>query len=79
VSVAGFDDVPESEFFNPPLTTVRQDFGEVGRRSIEILLRKIEGERVPARGLSAEGPAGGVARRVPPRRRTSVGGGDGDA
>lgn len=42
VSVAGFDDVPESEFFNPPLTTVRQDFGEVGRRSIEVLLRQIE-------------------------------------
>jgi DNA-binding LacI/PurR family transcriptional regulator len=42
ISVAGFDDIPEAEFFNPPLTTVRQDFGEVGRRSIEILLRRVE-------------------------------------
>lgn len=43
VSVVGFDDVPESEFFSPPLTTIRQDFGAVGRHSIEVLLRQIEG------------------------------------
>jgi DNA-binding LacI/PurR family transcriptional regulator len=42
VSVVGFDDIPEAEFFPPPLTTIHQDFGEVGRRSIEILLRRIE-------------------------------------
>ncbi|GIH93567.1 LacI family transcriptional regulator [Planobispora siamensis] len=42
ISVAGFDDVPESEFFSPPLTTVRQDFGAVGRHSIAMLLKQIE-------------------------------------
>ena len=42
VSVVGFDDIPEAEYFSPPLTTIRQDFGEVGRRSIEILLHRIE-------------------------------------
>ncbi|MEU4605284.1 LacI family DNA-binding transcriptional regulator [Kribbella sp. NPDC023972] len=47
VSVAGFDDIPEAEFFNPPLTTVQQDFGEVGRRSIEILLRRVESGEDP--------------------------------
>ena len=26
VSVVGFDDMPDSGFFLPPLTTVRQDF-----------------------------------------------------
>jgi DNA-binding LacI/PurR family transcriptional regulator len=41
VSVVGFDDIPEAEFFQPPLTTIHQDFGEVGRRSIEVLLRRI--------------------------------------
>jgi DNA-binding LacI/PurR family transcriptional regulator len=41
VSVAGFDDVPEAEFFSPPLTTVRQDFGAVGRYSIGVLLDQI--------------------------------------
>ncbi|WP_184542784.1 LacI family DNA-binding transcriptional regulator [Streptosporangium becharense] len=42
ISVVGFDDIPESEFFTPPLTTVRQDFGAVGRYSIEVLLRQME-------------------------------------
>ena len=44
VSVVGFDDIPESEFFSPPLTTVRQDFDEVGRRCIDLLLRRIQFE-----------------------------------
>ncbi|MGW1780323.1 LacI family DNA-binding transcriptional regulator [Streptomyces sp. NPDC002143] len=47
VAVVGFDDIPESEFFAPPLTTVRQDFATVGRRGIALLLELIEG-RPPA-------------------------------
>ncbi|GAA4089131.1 LacI family DNA-binding transcriptional regulator [Nonomuraea soli] len=43
VSIVGFDDIPESEYFSPPLTTIRQDFAAVGRGSIEQLLRRIEG------------------------------------
>ncbi len=42
VLVAGFDDVPEAEFYSPPLTTVRQDFATVGRRSVEMLIARIE-------------------------------------
>jgi DNA-binding LacI/PurR family transcriptional regulator len=38
VSVVGFDDIPEAPFMIPPLTTVRQDFGEVSRRSMALLL-----------------------------------------
>ncbi len=38
VSVVGFDDIPEAQYFTPPLTTVRQDFGEVGRSSLRMLL-----------------------------------------
>jgi len=38
VSVVGFDDTPESSYFLPSLTTIRQDFGEVGRRSVELVL-----------------------------------------
>jgi DNA-binding LacI/PurR family transcriptional regulator len=41
ISIIGFDDIPESEFFSPPLTTVRQDFGAVGRHSIDVLLRQL--------------------------------------
>lgn len=42
VTLVGFDDIPEAAYFSPPLTTVRQDFGEVGRRCIELVLMQIE-------------------------------------
>jgi len=43
LSVVGFDDIPEAAYFTPPLTTVRQDFAELGRRCLHILLGRIEG------------------------------------
>jgi DNA-binding LacI/PurR family transcriptional regulator len=57
VSVVGFDDIPESPYFTPPLTTVRQDFGEVGSRSLRVLVEAIEtvaaGARPPHGSLVA--------------------------
>ena len=44
VSVVGFDDNPEAGFLTPPLTSVRQDFAEMGRRSVELLLRQANGD-----------------------------------
>lgn len=44
VSIVGFDDIPEAAHFWPPLTTVRQDFAELGRRCIALLLGTIAGE-----------------------------------
>lgn len=44
VSVVGFDDIPEAAFFPPPLTTVRQDFGELGRRAMHMLMDRISGD-----------------------------------
>src|SRR5919107_805927 len=41
VSVVGFDDIPEAPYFTPPLTTVRQDFDEMGRRGLRLLLDTI--------------------------------------
>lgn len=41
VSVVGFDDLPESSEFLPLLTTVHQDFAEVGRRCVEQVLRQV--------------------------------------
>lgn len=37
VSIVGFDDIPEAEFFHPALTTVRQDFAALG----QLVMRKI--------------------------------------
>jgi DNA-binding LacI/PurR family transcriptional regulator len=44
VAIAGFDDIPEAEFFAPPLTTVRQDFAAVGQASIRLLLNRLESD-----------------------------------
>lgn len=41
VSVIGFDDIPESASFLPPLTTIHQDFAEVGRLCVEGVLSKM--------------------------------------
>ncbi|WP_051710009.1 LacI family DNA-binding transcriptional regulator [Streptomyces sp. NRRL S-350] len=43
ISVIGFDDIPEAAYFTPPLATVRQDFGELGRRALELLLEELAG------------------------------------
>jgi DNA-binding LacI/PurR family transcriptional regulator len=50
VSVVGFDDIAEAPYFLPPLTTVRQDFGELGRRAVRLLMDQI------AAGPSDEAP-----------------------
>ncbi|MBE4718011.1 LacI family DNA-binding transcriptional regulator [Pseudarthrobacter sp. AB1] len=42
VSLVGFDDQPEAAYFTPPLTTVRQDFEELGRRCMETMRTQIE-------------------------------------
>jgi DNA-binding LacI/PurR family transcriptional regulator len=73
VSVVGFDDVPESGYFLPPLTTVRQDFSELGRRALGALVDRISsggaGEhlRVPPEFVvraSAAPPAGAMLRQA---------------
>jgi DNA-binding LacI/PurR family transcriptional regulator len=52
ISVVGFDDIPESAYLTPPLTTVRQPFDEVGRRCVRLLLDQIEaGERIQRREI----------------------------
>lgn len=51
VRIVGFDDVPEAAYYTPPLTTVRQDFVEVGRRTFELLRRRMNGGEERARDL----------------------------
>ncbi|MGH3303050.1 MAG: LacI family DNA-binding transcriptional regulator [Streptosporangiaceae bacterium] len=47
VSVVGFDDIAEAPYFLPPLTTVRQDFGELGRRALHLLIEHIDHGQPP--------------------------------
>jgi len=49
LSIVGFDSIPLSAHFLPPLTTVRQDFHAVGARALEILVAAAEGREVPQR------------------------------
>ena len=46
VSVAGFDDAPDSEFQMVPLTTVRQDFSVISRRAMAELVGAIAGKEI---------------------------------
>lgn len=47
VSLVGFDDQPVAGYFSPPLTVVRQDFEELGRRCMDIMLAALGGEEGP--------------------------------
>jgi len=49
ISVVGFDDMPDTRHFLPPLTTIRQDFGEIGRHTVEVLLGEVGGRQVAER------------------------------
>lgn len=42
VSVVGFDDMPEAGQFWPPLTSVHQEFEQVGRAAVDVLLARID-------------------------------------
>ncbi|GAA0299101.1 LacI family DNA-binding transcriptional regulator [Kineococcus aurantiacus] len=56
VSVIGYDDVEGSDFFFPPLTTVRQDFAELARDALSLL----------------EDPASAELREEPPKAPSLV-------
>jgi DNA-binding LacI/PurR family transcriptional regulator len=51
VSVVGFDDIAEANSFQPPLTTLHQDFPEVGRLCVAAVLRKMR-QVGPERGTT---------------------------
>ena len=65
VSMVGFDDVPEAEFYIPPLTTIRPDFDAVAAACLDLLLNQIN-----------SGMSHGAHRVVPPEliSRESVAG-----
>jgi DNA-binding LacI/PurR family transcriptional regulator len=43
ISLVGYDDLPELAYFSPALTTVRQDFDEMGRRAVQLLAWALDG------------------------------------
>jgi DNA-binding LacI/PurR family transcriptional regulator len=60
VSVVGFDDIPESAHFWPPLTTVRQDFTELGMCCVTMLVQAIRAAEDPGHRADATAPVATV-------------------
>ncbi|WP_368496922.1 LacI family DNA-binding transcriptional regulator [Herbiconiux sp. A18JL235] len=67
VSVIGFDDVPESAFFRPALSTVRFDFSEVGRQAVDHVLELMAGRQPAAPRPVAPQLLGRTSTAPPPR------------
>jgi DNA-binding LacI/PurR family transcriptional regulator len=44
--VIGFDDISLSEYTIPPLTTIRQDFTQIGHELTNLLFAQIDGKRI---------------------------------
>lgn len=49
LSIVGFDDLPEAAYLRPALTTVRYDFYELGRRTLQRLLQQMRSRAGPER------------------------------
>ncbi len=45
LSIVAFHDAPLAAYLDPPLTTVRMPLAEMAERSVECLLRLIDGHR----------------------------------
>jgi len=51
VSVTGYDDTADSLYFQPPLTTVAQDFNKLGKRAVEFLIQQMAAPQIHIREL----------------------------
>ncbi len=51
VAMIGFDDVEQGEYAAVPLTTIHQPTAQIGRKAVDVLIRKIEGRKVIARTI----------------------------
>ncbi|MGI4855605.1 MAG: LacI family DNA-binding transcriptional regulator [Janthinobacterium lividum] len=74
MSLVGFDDMEFASLLMPPLTTMRQSVGDLGRTSVEILMAALAPERAAA-GKPASQRSAGTVRRLPVTliQRASVG------
>src|SRR5699024_10402257 len=69
MSIVGFDDLPDARHFLPPLTTIRQNFSDLGIQVIELLVRAIEGGVTPyARELIEPKLITRLSTGVPPKK-----------
>ncbi|MDX3379887.1 LacI family DNA-binding transcriptional regulator [Streptomyces niveiscabiei] len=70
ISVVGFDDLPESRWASPGLTTVRQPLGEMAATALRLLVRMMDGERPEGTRTELSTRLVVRASTAPPRIRT---------
>jgi LacI family transcriptional regulator len=46
LAIVGFDDIPESAYFTPPLTTIKQGLSEMGATTVNMLNQLIEAREI---------------------------------
>ncbi|MDR6977842.1 DNA-binding LacI/PurR family transcriptional regulator [Streptomyces sp. 3330] len=72
VSVVGFDDLPESRWTTPALTTVRQPLAEMAATGLRLLLRMMDGEHPEGTRTELSTRLVERASTAPPHRGTAV-------
>jgi DNA-binding LacI/PurR family transcriptional regulator len=55
LNVIGIDDMPLASYFDPPLTTMRQDMFEIGSQAARLLIRSLEMSQAPSQHLRIPG------------------------
>jgi LacI family repressor for deo operon, udp, cdd, tsx, nupC, and nupG len=70
LSVIGVDDIPLVSYFDPPLTTIRQDFEQIGREATRLLIRTIRQPEASAQQHQL--PAQLVKRRSTTSQQSAV-------
>lgn len=61
LAVIGVDDIPMAAYLEPPLTTIRQDFLQIGREAVRLLIHSLEEPTAPRQHLRL--PAELIVRR----------------
>lgn len=54
ISVAGIDDVPIASYYNPRLTTVKQDQYKIGKEAVKLVFDMIKGDKVKIKKIIME-------------------------
>jgi LacI family transcriptional regulator len=70
VAHVGFDDLPLADALDPGISVIAQDIERVGRTAAEILFRRLDDDRSPARTVTVptrliERGSGEIAARRP--------------
>ncbi len=70
LAIVGFDNIPQSAYFQPPLSTIDQPLSRTGRAAVDLLLERIKrrrSEKGQASAAAATPPEAATALNLEPR------------